>query len=376
MRLATTFLTLAILLALGAGSAAARDFAPVDRPGPALSVSDATLAKAFVCEPAVSTSTTPPVLLVPGTTLTPQSNYAWNYERSLDALKIPWCTIELPEAATADIQVAGEYVVYAIRHEYAMSGRKIGILGFSQGGMVPRWALRFWPDTRPMVDDDIGLDASNHGTQDSEYCNTTKSCPAAFWQQRASSQFNKALNSFAETFAGTSYTEIYSRADEVVTPNLDDTGSSALHTGAGQIANVRVQDICPADTSDHLAMGSYDAVGYALAIDALTHAGPADAARIPASVCAQPFQPGVNPATFPSDYAAYLAAVGAGGSKAKMISAEPALACYVFADCPTAAQRAAGVKARKKRAAAKRAKRHRRHHKRARGHVRSPAFAG
>ena len=103
---------------------------------------------------------------------------------------------------------------------HSAAGRKIGVLGFSQGGMVPRWAFRFWPDTRAMVDDDIGLDASNHGTQNSEFCAAVKSCPAAFWQQRASAEFIKALNSFKETFAGISYTEIYSRNDEVVTPQL------------------------------------------------------------------------------------------------------------------------------------------------------------
>jgi len=96
-----------------------------------------------------------------------------------------------------------------------------------------------------------------------------------------------------------------------------------------------VQDICPTDTSDHLAMGSYDSVGYALALDAMTHAGPADASRIDRSVCTQPFQPGVNPATFATDYAAYLAAVGNGAARARQISAEPPLACYVYADCPT-----------------------------------------
>ncbi len=27
----------------------------------------------------------------------------------------------------------------------------------SQGGMIGRWATRFWPDTRQMVDDIVGL---------------------------------------------------------------------------------------------------------------------------------------------------------------------------------------------------------------------------
>jgi triacylglycerol esterase/lipase EstA (alpha/beta hydrolase family) len=336
MRMRRVAATLAIVAGLAfasAGPASARDFAPVDRPGPPLSVPAAQLAAAFACNGDLAGAAATPVLLVPGTTLKPDSNFSWNYGRAFDARGIPWCTIELPEAATADIQVAGEYVVYAIRQMHDLSGRKISILGFSQGGMVPRWAFRFWPDTRPMVDDDIGLDASNHGTLNSEYCNVTRRCPAAFWQQRASANFIRALNSFQETFAGVSYTEIYSRADEVVTPNFDDSGSSSLRTGDGQISNVRVQDICPANTSDHLAMGSYDAVGYAVALDALTHTGPADESRIDRTVCTQPFQPGVNPATFPTDYAAYLAAAGDGARRARQVSAEPPLACYVYADC-------------------------------------------
>jgi hypothetical protein len=44
----------------------------------------------------------------------------------------------------ADIQTAGEYVVYAIRTMPAAYGGRIDIIGHSQAGMVPRWALRFW----------------------------------------------------------------------------------------------------------------------------------------------------------------------------------------------------------------------------------------
>jgi hypothetical protein len=228
------------------------------------------------------------------------------------------------------------------------------------------------------VDDVIGLDPSNHGTLTAEYCTTTKSCPAAFWQQRASAAFIGALNSFKETFAGISYTAIYTRLDEVVTPNLDDSGSSSLRTGDGKIENQLVQEICPADSSDHLNMGSFDAVGYALALDALSNAGPADPARVPLSVCAEPFQPGVNPATFAADYAAYLGAVGAGAGGAKQLSAEPPLACYVYADCPVAANQVAGVKkkaAAKKKAKAKAKKKRARKRKSARAR-RSPAFTG
>jgi hypothetical protein len=89
-----------------------------------------------------------------------------------------------------------------------------------------------------------------------------------------------------------------------------------------------VQDICPADTSDHLAMGSYDNVGYALAMDAFKHADPARAARISGSVCTSPLQPGVNPVTFPLDYAGYGQQVATTLLTAPRVTAEPPLPAY------------------------------------------------
>jgi hypothetical protein len=62
------------------------------------------------------------------------------------------------------------------------------------------YALRFWPDTRAMVDDLIGLSPSNHGTLDAiPLCEV--GCAASIWQQRSNAKFIAALNSRAETFA-------------------------------------------------------------------------------------------------------------------------------------------------------------------------------
>jgi triacylglycerol esterase/lipase EstA (alpha/beta hydrolase family) len=203
--------------------------------------------------------------------------------------------------------------------------RRVDILGYSQGGMVPRWALRFWPDTRRLVNAFVALDPSNHGTVEANLV-CQQPCSAADWQQRSTAHFIRALNSGAETFTGISYTVIYSRTDDVVIPNFNSSGSSSLHTGSGRIANIAVQQICPNDVSDHFGMGSYDPVGYALAIDAFTHTGPADPARIPRTVCATPFQPGVNPLTFPENYANFFNGSGTSPS----IPAEPPLAPYVY----------------------------------------------
>jgi triacylglycerol esterase/lipase EstA (alpha/beta hydrolase family) len=323
---------LACLAAAPAAGAASGAYAALNRPGPPLNVPAAMLQQALSCSGSVAGAARNPILLVPGTDLDPGPNYSWNYERAFAALHWPYCAVTLPDHTTGDIQTAGEYVVYAMRTMARLSHRQVDVLGYSQGGMLPRWALRFWPDTRPLVHDVVSIDPSNHGTLDAD-ATCQGQCSAADWQQASSAHFMSALNSFAETFAGIDYTVIFSHTDEIVVPNFDASGSSALHTGSGTIANIAVQQICPNDASEHLAMGSYDAVGYALAVDAFTHEGVADPSRIPATVCAQPFQPGVDPSTFASDYGNYLNAIGQAQEGAPQVSAEPPLQCYVFASC-------------------------------------------
>jgi pimeloyl-ACP methyl ester carboxylesterase len=316
---------LAALLVLCA-PAAAQD-------GPPLSVPADELAAALECPQPLAGATRAPVLLIPGTNLEPRANFDWNYEPALTAAGIPWCALTLPRYGMGDVQVAAEYVVAALRRMYAESGRRVSIVGFSQGGMIGRWALRWWPDTRSMVEDLVGNAPSNHGTQSArELCRT--SCPPAYWQQRDTAKFIEALNSGGETFAGIDYTVNFTRYDEVVTPNADaETGSSALRTGDGRVRNTLIQDVCPANTAEHLVLGSYDPVGWALAIDALTHDGPADPGRIDATVCAQPFMPGVSPVTFAADYARYSATIGQAAAQSEYVTEEPPLRCYVTGTC-------------------------------------------
>jgi hypothetical protein len=196
--------------------------------------------------------------------------------------------------------------------------------------MVPRWALRYWPDTRKTVDDLVGLSPSNHGTVLADVT-CERPCNPAFHQQASQSQFLRALNSGAETFRGIDYTVAYTRFDEVVVPNFGPTPSSALRTGHGRIANIALQDVCPTNTAEHFAIGSFDAVGFAIVADALGHPGPAVRTRIPVTTCAQPFQPGVNPATFATDFAGLLTYAGNPAGNAPDVPDEPPLKPYVFA---------------------------------------------
>ena len=336
------------MLAVCAATAVAQPpFAPLDQPGPALSPTAAQLKASLYCEPGVTNARVEPVLLNPGTSTTPTENFGWNWEPALDKLGIPWCAYTAPNQTLNRIDVSGEYLVNAIRTMYKLAGRQIAIIGHSQGGMSMRWALRFWPDTRTMVADVVGLEPSNHGTTvvTAADCEAL-GCVPADWQQVSTANFIEALNSRAETFPGIAYTDLYSTHDEIATPNSGPSHcTSCLSTGAGQIANVELQSICPGDISEHVLAGTTDPVAYALGIDAITHPGPADAARIPNSVCSQVLMPGVLSAqSLAGGLGALGGAAGSLGilpgplgtatSGAPVLHSEPALPCYVFATCP------------------------------------------
>ncbi|TCJ30439.1 esterase/lipase family protein [Nocardioides jejuensis] len=314
----------------------AAPYAPLTRQGPALSVPGATIKAAMTCHGNPKAGP-PPVYLNPATSVTGAENYQWNWEKVFTAQGRYWCTMTMPFHTFGDIQTAAEYIVYAIRTMYAQSGRKVTILGHSQGGMSGRWALRFWPDTRAKVAEVIGMAPSNHGTKSLPVCGLASltTCTPAVWQQQAGSTFLKALNSGAETFAGIDYTNIYTKLDEVVTPY--DAG--ALHTGGGRIANIEVHSVCAADPYEHVMMGTVSPAVYGIVMDALDHAGPAVATRVDKSLCSRLYMPGINPLDVVS-FAPLLTGVPSlvttplpmmTLSGAPMVKAEPPLRCYAYA---------------------------------------------
>ncbi|WP_183096178.1 lipase family alpha/beta hydrolase [Nocardioides stalactiti] len=312
------------------------DYAPVSRPGPALRASAADLRAAVTCAGDFA-SGKQPVLLVPGTAFTYESQYAWSWAPALTRAGIPWCSVTPPHNSLGDLTIAGEYDAYAIRHTYRKAGgRKIAIVGHSQGGMRPRWALRFFPDTRRMVADYVGVAPDSQGVTlgapglapalAGAVCGVV-GCPQGVWQQLQGSAFMAAINSRQETFAGIDYSVIYSTRDGLVAP---ETTHLAAVRGAGY-RRVAVQDLCPGRIADHFTNGSTDAATWALVIDAVTRSGPVDPARLSPSVCRQPFLPGLD------QRAALLGALQAPVQIATAIAttprenAEAALPCYVYA---------------------------------------------
>lgn len=288
--------------------------------GPALTVPNATLDAALTCTD--GPSDVDPVLLIPGTAETPEPNFSWNYMRVFAAEGRSFCAVELPAAGLVDIQVSAEYVVHALRTMHARYGGKVDVVGHSQGGMITRWPLKYWPDTRTIVDDLVGLAPSNHGTVDAAAI-CAAPCAPSIQQQRLGSQFLTALNTGPETWSEVDYTVVYTRLDEIVLP-----ASSALLQGDGDITNVAVQDVCPARVADHLTVGTSDAVGYALAADALDNPGPADPARVDRGVCGQLLMPGVDPLTFATDLAGLTTTIATSIAVGPKTFAEPPLAAY------------------------------------------------
>lgn len=274
---------------VGAAAAAGSDT------GPALSVATSDLAATLECPGPIENAGRDVILLVPGTTVAPRTNFGMAWIPAFEALGYPYCMVHIPKRGMDDIQVASEHVVHAIREMHRRSGRKIDIIGHSQGGTNPRWALRWWPDTRAMVDDYVGIAPSAHGGESVNRMCSDGDCAPALWQQTYMSNFVRAMNSGGETFPGIDYTVAWTAYDEFLTPPEATTINGAT--------NIKLQDICPGDTSEHVAIGAYDAVTYAIAMDALDHDGPADPARLDRAVCRQAFAPYVNPATFAADYA-------------------------------------------------------------------------
>ncbi|GAB7038054.1 MULTISPECIES: esterase/lipase family protein [Catenuloplanes] len=313
-----------VLAATPAGAAAPRH-APVDRPGPPLSVPVATLRAAVTCTPDAYRARAEVILFVPATALDP-GQFAWNWFPALRRAGHPWCAVTLPDHALGDIQVTAEYVVHAIRHAHAVSGRRIAVVGHSQGALDARFALRFWPDTRAMVADHVSLGSPHHGStgNDTSFPPGTPG-PAALLQMRTTAALIEAVNAGRETFPEISYTTVASRYDQYVTP----TSTVALR--GRSVANVVVQDVCPANTVEHVGLGTADPVGHALVMDAVRHDGPARPGRLPTDVCARDLMPGVDPATYPRRFAETNAAIVTNLGTATPVTEEPPLQPYVVA---------------------------------------------
>ncbi|MFN8215472.1 MAG: hypothetical protein U0R71_02645 [Solirubrobacterales bacterium] len=319
-RAAVTLVTIALLALAAAGPATAKRAWE-----PPLQVPRAQLEAAFHCHGTIAPGGPQPLLFVTGTGATGEQGWLIGHG-AFEALGHPVCDVDFPDYTTADIQVSVQYLVWAIRREHQMAGRKIAIFGISQGGLLPRFALTYWPGLRPLVSDVVAAAGTQHGTTaGAGGCSEATPCPPAYWQQAAGSNLLRALNRQPVEAPGpTAWTTVRSTTDEAVQPTTGPHPTSALK-GA---ANIVIQAICPGRVTTHIGTAT-DSVSFAAFADAISHPGPAKPSRFPADVCAHPYAPGLDEATtsaFLAGTASLLATQEAGVPR---VGAEPKVRAYV-----------------------------------------------
>ncbi|KIF05359.1 lipase [Streptomyces sp. RSD-27] len=181
---------------------------------------------------------------------------------------------------------AGQLGAFVDRVLASTGAPKADLVGHSQGGMMPRYYLKFLGGAAK-VNALVGLAPDNHGTTLSGLTQLLPYFPGAadlistatpgLADQIAGSAFQQKLNAGGDTVPGVSYTVIATKYDEVVTPYR-----SAFLDGAN-VRNVLLQDLCPLDLSEHVAIGLTDRIAWHEAVNALD---PAHAER---TTCASVF---------------------------------------------------------------------------------------
>ena len=168
----------------------------------------------------------------------------------------------------------------------ATGAAEADLVGHSQGGMMPRYYLKFLGGAGK-VNALVGIAPNNHGTTLSGLTNLLPYFPGAedllsaatpaLAQQVVGSDFMTKLNAGGDTVPGVRYTVIATKYDEVVTP-----WRTQFLTGP-DVKNVLIQDLCAVDISEHALIGITDRIAFHEVANAL------DPARATATTCASAF---------------------------------------------------------------------------------------
>lgn len=161
----------------------------------------------------------------------------------------------------------------------ATHASQVDLVGHSQGGMMPRWYLKYLGGASKVANM-VALAPSNHGTTlfglvslagDLGLSGVTNStvgalCPACV-QQESGSSFMNALNAGGDTVPGVHYTVISTAYDEIVTPY-----QSQFLSGPN-VTNILIQNQCWIDFDGHIGI-AYDHIALQDVLNALdpTHA--------------------------------------------------------------------------------------------------------
>ncbi|MEU7051162.1 esterase/lipase family protein [Streptomyces eurythermus] len=174
---------------------------------------------------------------------------------------------------------AGQLSAFVDKVLAATGAAEADLVGHSQGGMMPRYYLKFLGGAAK-VHSLVGIAPDNHGTDLNGLTNLLPYFPGAedlldaatpgLADQIAGSGFLTKLNAGGDTVPGVRYTVIATKYDEVVTP------WRTQYLSGSDVRNVLLQDLCPLDLSEHLAIGLFDRIAFHEVANALdpAHATP------------------------------------------------------------------------------------------------------
>jgi triacylglycerol lipase len=275
MRLILGSLLVSLLTALGVAVAVSPPAGADPLPLPTSPFGEPTGANDWDCQPTAQRPE--PVIIVHGT-FGDRKSLLDNLSGAMVDEGFCVFSLDYGNRGTGDIVASAKTLKKFTTKVLAATGAsKVSMVGHSQGGMMPRYYIRFLGGAKH-VDDLVGLSPSNHGTTitgDDSNPLTGAVCPACN-QQAAGSAFLTKLNKGDETPGDVSYTDISTKYDEVVVPY-----TSAFLAEGPQVTNITVQDYCPADLAEHVTI-PMSTTAIAFVLDALTHDGPADPAVQPA----------------------------------------------------------------------------------------------
>lgn len=178
---------------------------------------------------------------------------------------------------------AGQLSAFVDKVLAATGAAEADLVGHSQGGMMPRHYLKFLGGAAK-VNALVGIAPDNHGATLSGLTHLLPFFPGAedlitaatpgLADQLPGSDFLNRLNAGGDTVPGVRYTVIATRYDEVATP-----WRSQYLSGPG-VRNVLLQDLCPLDLSEHVAIALFDRIAFHEVANAL------DPAHATATTCA------------------------------------------------------------------------------------------
>ena len=169
----------------------------------------------------------------------------------------------------------------------------------------------------------------------------TPGCTPAIAQQEYNSTFIQTLRNNGGDSAYVPTTNVYSIFDEVVEPQTDPNASGSLNDANNVgVLNAEIQLTCNAVSpgglfyNDHEGL-LFNALGYALAVDAITNGGPAQLSRIDAATaCGLSAIPGMLLADVFSTEAVIPLGLYNALTYEPKVSGEPAIMPYAQKDTP------------------------------------------